>query len=86
MEHNQLLEKFKPNQVKTKLIDRLAYAHDASIYRLIPQVVVKAQTESEIIELLNHAHEIGTGITFRAGGTSLSGQTVGEGMFHLPGK
>ncbi len=80
MEHNQLLEKFKLNQVKTKLIDRLAYAHDASIYRLIPQVVVKPQTESEIIELLKHAREIGTGITFRAGGTSLSGQSVGEGI------
>lgn len=67
-------------QVKTDLIDRLVYAHDASIYRLVPQAVVKPRHEAEVIKLLKFAHEKKIGVTFRGGGTSLSGQTVTAGI------
>ncbi len=67
-------------KVQTRLIDRLAYAHDASIYRLIPQAVVRPSDEKEVAAILEYAHASKTGITFRAGGTSLSGQTVTEGI------
>ena len=69
-----------PNLWSDRLIDRLAYAHDASMYRLIPKGVARPENESDIVSLLNYASETKTPITFRAGGTSLSGQSVSEGI------
>ena len=62
------------------LIDRLAYAHDASMYRLVPQSVVRPQNEIDVISLLAHANDTKTPITFRTGGTSLSGQSLTDGI------
>jgi len=61
-------------------IDRLAYAHDASMYRLVPKAVSRPENESDVISLLQYANDTNTPITFRAGGTSLSGQSVSEGI------
>ena len=73
-----------PNLLKdrfsTRLIDRLAYAHDASLYRVVPEAVVRPANENDIKSLLNHGNETKTSITFRTAGTSLSGQSVGPGI------
>ena len=69
-----------PNLWSDRLIDRLAYAHDASMYRLVPKGVARPENESDVVSLLNYASETKTPITFRAGGTSLSGQSVSEGI------
>ena len=63
-----------------RLIDRLAYARDASMYRLVPQAVVRPENEAEIQALLAHGNATNTPITFRTGGTSLSGQSITEGI------
>ena len=63
-----------------KLIDRLAYAHDASMYRLVPEAIARPENESAVKGLLEYAHSNGTSITFRAAGTSLSGQAVTKGI------
>jgi len=63
-----------------RLIDRLAYAHDASMYRLVPQAVVRPNNEGEVKALLQHANDTKTPITFRTGGTSLSGQSITDGI------
>lgn len=63
-----------------RLIDRLAYAHDASMYRVVPQGVIRPRNESEIIGLFKYGNNTQTPITFRTAGTSLSGQAVGNGM------
>jgi len=63
-----------------RLIDRLAYAHDASMYRLVPKAVVRPQNEADVQILLSHANETKIPITFRTGGTSLSGQSLTEGI------
>lgn len=68
------------SQVREKLLDRLAYARDASLYRLVPQAVVRPLNEAEVIHLLAYARQVGTTITFRTGGTSLSGQAVTNGI------
>jgi len=60
--------------VATRATDRLAAAHDASHYQLTPQAVVTASNAEEIAELIDVARRQGTSITFRSGGTSLSGQ------------
>lgn len=68
------------NRVLTRPIDRIAYASDASFYRLIPQAVVQADGIDEIQRLFqfSRAHEIP--LTFRAAGTSLSGQSISDGL------
>ena len=39
------------NRWSERLIDRLAYAHDASVYRLVPQAVARPNNETEVKSL-----------------------------------
>ena len=71
---------FSKNLWSDRPIDRLAYAHDASMYRLVPKAVSRPENESDVILILQYANDTNTPITFRAGGTSLSGQSVSEGI------
>ena len=68
------------DKVLNSEIDRLAYAHDASIYRMLPEFVVRPKNENDIQKLFKYAHNANKSITFRASGTSLSGQTVTNGI------
>ncbi|MEL0635339.1 FAD-binding and (Fe-S)-binding domain-containing protein [Marinomonas sp. TI.3.20] len=54
----------------------LAYGTDASFYRLIPQLVVRVNDEEEVRLVLKEAKSRKLPVTFRAAGTSLSGQAV----------
>jgi D-lactate dehydrogenase len=69
-----------PERVLARPIDRLAFAADASFYRLIPQAVVLAKGTEEIQALFRLSHERRTPVTFRAAGTSLSGQAITDGI------
>ena len=69
-----------PTRVKTRALDRHANAHDASHFLLIPQAVVVAQDAAEVGALLRAAAERGVHLTFRSGGTSLSGQAITDGV------
>ena len=59
---------------------RVLYATDASVYRAIPQAVAFPRSDSDIIKLVRFAVEQHTYLIPRAAGTSLAGQTVGEGI------
>ena len=48
-------------------------------YRLMPESVSRPKNTEEIKLLLRNARLSKTPITFRAGGTSLSGQSLGNG-------
>lgn len=61
-------------RVYTDYLRRYAYGVDASCYSYIPQVVVKAHTEAEVLHLVRAANKFGTPVTFRSAGSSLSGQ------------
>jgi len=63
----------------------LAYGTDASFYRLIPKVIVKVETETEVRTVLNTCRELKLAVTFRAAGTSLSGQAISESVLVLLG-
>ncbi|MEN9390840.1 MAG: hypothetical protein RL017_137 [Pseudomonadota bacterium] len=67
---------------QTRVIDdeflRYAYSTDASLYRIIPQLVVIVETNSEVQFIISLAHKFKFSITFRAAGTSLSGQALSE--------
>ena len=67
-------------RVLVRPIDLIAYASDASFYRLIPKAVVQAASEQEVARLFEFSHEHGLPITFRAAGTSLSGQSISDGL------
>ncbi|MBM7867945.1 FAD-binding protein [Heliobacterium gestii] len=61
----------------------LAYGTDASFYRLIPKIVVKVRTTEEVHQILITAAELTIPVTFRAAGTSLSGQAVSDSVLLL---
>jgi D-lactate dehydrogenase len=63
----------------------LAYGTDASFYRLIPKLVIKAKTESEVALILKSAARLAIAVTFRAAGTSLSGQAVTDSVLVIAG-
>ncbi len=69
-----------PQRVLTRPLERIAYANDASIYRLIPQAVVQPVSIEEVQALFCFSQERSIPITFRAAGTSLSGQAVSDGV------
>lgn len=61
----------------------LAYGTDASFYRLIPKLVVRVNNEAEMVRILAAAHRFSTPVTFRAAGTSLSGQAISDSVLLL---
>lgn len=69
-----------PGRVLTRPLDRLGRSADASIYRMIPEAVVRPRGTAEIQGLLACARRHRRPLTFRAAGTSLSGQAVTEGI------
>ncbi|MEZ3161726.1 FAD-binding and (Fe-S)-binding domain-containing protein [Microbacterium sp. BWT-B31] len=60
--------------VGVRATDRLAGAHDASHYLLIPQAVVTPTDVDEVARVMAAARAVGASVTLRSGGTSLSGQ------------
>ena len=67
-------------QVYEKYIDRFAKGTDAGFYRLVPQLVIVVNNEKETSDVLKLAHEFNVSVTFKAGGTSLSGQTITDSV------
>jgi D-lactate dehydrogenase len=63
----------------------LAYGTDASFYRLIPKIVIKAETEEEVSRILQAADQYDIAVTFRAAGTSLSGQAITDSVLVIAG-
>ena len=69
-----------PVPTSTRATDRLAMAHDASHYLLVPAAVATPRTADDVAALFRVSHESGVPLTFRSGGTSLSGQGVTDGV------
>ena len=61
-------------------LSTLAYGTDASFYRLIPKLVIRARDEREIAAILHQADAMNIPVTFRAAGTSLSGQALSDSV------
>ena len=67
-------------ELRTDLLTRVAHAHDASHYLLRPEVVVRAHDVDGVVGAMREASRRGLPVTFRSGGTSLSGQASGAGV------
>ena len=63
----------------------LTWGTDASFYRLVPQLIVVVEDEAELVRLLALCHEHRTPLTFRAAGTSLSGQAISDSVLVMLG-
>ncbi|HSN79578.1 MAG TPA: FAD-binding oxidoreductase, partial [Rhodoferax sp.] len=75
-----------PKQVISDPLRRLAYGTDASFYRLTPEVVAVVESEQDVQALLQATRTLGSPVTFRAAGTSLSGQAVTDSVLALIGE
>ncbi|TIC79211.1 FAD-binding and (Fe-S)-binding domain-containing protein [Crenobacter intestini] len=67
-------------RIHTDPLSTLAYGTDASCYRLNPQVVVRVRSDAEVQMVLAAARDLSLPVTFRAAGTSLSGQAVSDSI------
>ena len=74
------------DRIYTDEMRRLAWGTDAGFYRLIPKIVIRSANEDEITAILKTADKYGVPITFRAAGTSLSGQAISDSVLVIAGK
>lgn len=82
----QLRQSLPDTQVITDDLRRLAYGTDASFYRLIPEIITVIENETELQTVLKTARQHKRPVTFRAAGTSLSGQAITDGVLALIGE
>lgn len=68
------------SRILTRPIDRHAYASDASHYDFTPKAVIVPENAAEVSAILQAASAAREPVTFRSGGTSLSGQGVTDGI------
>ena len=66
-------------------LSTLAFGTDASFYRLIPKLVIRVESEDEVVSLLKLAQRDHVPVTFRAAGTSLSGQAISDSVLIVLG-
>jgi FAD/FMN-containing dehydrogenase/Fe-S oxidoreductase len=66
--------------VDDSTLARALYSSDASLYRVVPQVVVRPRHPDELDAILDASAETGTPITMRGAGTSIAGNAVGTGI------
>ncbi|HRN00682.1 MAG TPA: FAD-binding oxidoreductase, partial [Aliarcobacter cryaerophilus] len=75
--YDEIVKKIKKEKIFTDKLHTLAYGTDASFYRLIPKIVIKTDNAKEVQDIIELSNSL---ITFRAGGTSLSGQAISDSI------
>jgi D-lactate dehydrogenase len=76
----ELVSALGPDGVATRALDLIRYASDASPYRSIPRAIAIPRNIEQVGSVLEVARRTGTPLVFRAGGTSLSGQSQTDGI------
>ncbi|HEY2136383.1 MAG TPA: FAD-binding and (Fe-S)-binding domain-containing protein, partial [Xanthobacteraceae bacterium] len=81
------LEAIAPKaRIATDRLYTLSYGTDASFYRLIPRIVLTVESEAEVIGAMAACAQAGAPVTFRAAGTSLSGQAITDSVLIVLGE
>jgi len=83
--YQQLIRSIDPNRIFHDPLYTLAFGTDASFYRLIPKMVIKAKNEEEVALILTESSKLSIPVTFRAAGTSLSGQAISDSVLVIAG-
>ena len=78
--YNKISDKIPTERMFHDALSTLAFGTDASFYRLIPKLVIRASSTDEVKYILNIAHKMDIPVTFRAAGTSLSGQAISDSV------
>ena len=78
--YDQITKKISQKRVFTDKLHTLAYGTDASFYRLIPKIIIKTDNAKEVQDIIELSNSMNLSITFRAGGTSLSGQAISDSI------
>ncbi len=74
------LRRAKVEDVDDSSLARALYSTDASLYRVIPQVVVRPRSVEEVLATIDACRATGTPLTSRGSGTSIAGNAVGTGV------
>jgi len=81
------LRQFLPSdRIYTDELRTLGWGTDASFYRQIPKVVIRSDGEEEISKIVKTCQKHKLPFTFRAAGTSLSGQSCTDSVLIVAGK
>ena len=81
------ISQFIPNdRIYTDELRTLGWGTDASFYRQIPKVVIRSDGEEEISKIVGACRKNKIPFTFRAAGTSLSGQSCTDSVLIVAGK
>ena len=73
-------------RIYTDELRTLGWGTDASFYRQIPKVVLRSDGEEEISKIVRLCQKYKLPFTFRAAGTSLSGQSCTDSVLIVAGK
>lgn len=88
--HSQFLSAVRAFVPKTAVytdgLRRFAWGTDAGLYRLVPKIVIRSSNEKEVSRILRAASKYDVPVTFRAAGTSLSGQSISDSVLVVAGK
>ena len=82
----EISETIPADRIYTDALRRYAWGTDAGFYRLTPKVVVRSDNEQEISQIMRTASRLNLPVTFRAAGTSLSGQSISDSVIIVAGK
>jgi len=66
--------------VDDSTITRALYSTDASLYRVVPQVVVRPRSTEEVLATIAASRTTGVPLTSRGAGTSIAGNAIGTGI------
>lgn len=83
---SEVRQSIPAERVYTDELRRLAWGTDAGFYRHIPQIIIRSESEHEVSRLLKLADKHGIPVTFRAAGTSLSGQSITDSVLIVVAK
>ncbi len=83
--YKELIQQLGESAVSNDPVRRFAWSTDASYFRIVPEIVVHADTLEQAKQTLAIARAHKVPVTFRAAGTSLSGQAIGEGILLILG-
>ena len=73
-------------QIYTDELRTLAWGTDAGFYRLVPKIVIRSDGERQVSRILQACDKHNIPYTFRAAGTSLSGQSISDSVLIVAGK
>jgi len=84
--YQAILRELPKDNIITDLLQKTAIGADASFYKLVPRIIVDVTSEKQVKIVLREARKRRLPVTFRAAGTSLSGQSISDSILIRMGR